>query len=102
MGLTLVTGMNSMTVQTVIREIGVDVSSWPTYKHFASWVGLCPRADTSACKLKHRRTTKKRNRVNRSFRLCAQSLARSDSYLGPTIVPCALDTAPKPQSEPWP
>jgi hypothetical protein len=80
--LTLVTGLNSLTVQTVISEIGVDVSAWPTFKHFTSWAGLCPRKDMSAGRVKHRRRTKQQNRVNRAFRLAAQTLSRSNTYLG--------------------
>src|SRR5438067_6693141 len=38
----------------ILSEIGVDVSRFPTEKHFASWLGLCPRQQQS------NRTTKKR------------------------------------------
>jgi Transposase IS116/IS110/IS902 family/PilZ domain len=27
--------------QTVIREVGLDMSRWKTEAHFASWLGLC-------------------------------------------------------------
>ena len=31
-----------MTAQTLISEIGLDMSRWKTEAHFASWLGLCP------------------------------------------------------------
>jgi transposase len=40
--LTKVDGLNVQTVQTIISEVGVDMSRWNTEKNFASWLGLCP------------------------------------------------------------
>src|SRR5262245_44881732 len=31
------------TALVILAEIGVDVSRFPTEKHFASWLGVCPR-----------------------------------------------------------
>jgi hypothetical protein len=31
-----------MVAQTVISEVGLDMSRWKTEAHFASWLGLCP------------------------------------------------------------
>ena len=28
--------------ETIVAEIGVDMSRFPTDRHLASWVGLCP------------------------------------------------------------
>jgi transposase len=28
--------------QTLISEVGVDMTRWKTEAHFASWLGLCP------------------------------------------------------------
>jgi transposase len=36
--LTAIDGLDALTVQQIITEIGVDVSPWPTVKHFASWL----------------------------------------------------------------
>jgi len=38
--LTAIDGIDALTAQTIISEIGVDVTAWPTVKHFASWLGL--------------------------------------------------------------
>ena len=40
--LTQIDGINAMTAQTLISEVGLDMSRWKTEAHFASWLGLCP------------------------------------------------------------
>src|SRR5262249_29096307 len=40
--LTQIDGMDSLTALKVISEIGLDMTRWPTSKHCASWLGLCP------------------------------------------------------------
>jgi transposase len=40
--LTQIDGVDAMTAQTLISEVGLDMSRWKTESHFASWLGLCP------------------------------------------------------------
>ena len=40
--LTQIDGIESLTALKVLSEIGLDMTCWPTSKHFASWLGLCP------------------------------------------------------------
>src|SRR5919109_2629089 len=40
--LTQIDGIDALTALKVISEIGLDMTRWPTGKHFASWLGLCP------------------------------------------------------------
>jgi Transposase IS116/IS110/IS902 family len=40
--LTRIDGVDVMVAQTVISEVGLDMSRWKTEAHFASWLGLCP------------------------------------------------------------
>ena len=70
------------TALVILAEIGVDVSKFPTEKHFASWLGLCPNRQESNRKRKSRRTRKGKNRVAIALRLAARSLHRSHSALG--------------------
>ena len=42
--LTLIEGIDVGTALVILAEIGVDVSRFPTEKHFASWLRLCPPA----------------------------------------------------------
>jgi transposase len=43
-------GVGERTAQTIISEIGVDMSRFPTADHLASWAGLCPGNHESAGK----------------------------------------------------
>src|SRR5262249_44913421 len=52
--LTAIEGIDVGTALVILAEIGADVSRSPTEKHFASWLGRCPRQDESD------RTKKKR------------------------------------------
>ena len=46
---------NPLTAITVISEIGVDMSVFPTSKNLVSWAGCCPRNDKSDVKVKSTR-----------------------------------------------
>jgi len=80
--LTVVDGLDALTVQDVLSEIGIDVSAWPTYKHLSSWLHLSPNNKVTGGKVKSSRTQPTQNRAARALRLAAQSLARSDCALG--------------------
>jgi transposase len=78
-----VAGINLMTIQTVVAELGADLAkSWPSEQHFASWLGLSPKRDGSGGKVIRHTREKNRNRVAEILRMAASSLLRSDSYLG--------------------
>jgi transposase len=80
--LTRIDGVNAITVQTVISEVGLDMSRWKTEGHFASWLGLCPHNDISGGKVLRRGTRHVVNRAATAFRMSALTLRNSDSYLG--------------------
>ncbi len=40
--LTQVPGLQTPTVHTLFAELGADLSAFPSGRHFASWLGLCP------------------------------------------------------------
>lgn len=76
-------GIDVMTVMTAISEVGTDLQPrFPTENHFASWIGLTPGKDVSGGKTVGRGRRKVKNRLGTALRNCAQSLLRSDSYLG--------------------
>ena len=80
--LTQIDGVNVLTAQTVLSEIGLDMSQWPTVKHFTSWLGLCPHPDISGGKVLKTRTKPSQNRANKALRMAAQALTHSKSALG--------------------
>jgi transposase len=75
-------GIEALTAQTILSEIGPDVSRWPTVKHFASWLGLAPQKNQSGGRERPAKTAKNKNRVAEALRMAAQSLSRSQSALG--------------------
>jgi transposase len=51
-------GFGDNVAQTVIAEIGADMSAFPTADHLLSWAGMCPRLDESAGRKRSRRLRK--------------------------------------------
>lgn len=80
--LTRIDGMNEGSVLKVLAETGTDMSHWPTEKHFASWLGLCPGNKVTGGKILNSKTKPCANRAAATFRLCAFSLFNSNSALG--------------------
>lgn len=81
--MTTIDGVDVMTTQVILSELGPDLSaSFPSEDHFASWLELAPRRDISGGKVLRQRSRKSNNRVANALRMAAQSLWRSDSYLG--------------------
>ena len=80
--LTAIPGLDALTVQTILGEIGTDMSHWPTVKHFSSWLCLAPRHEKSGGKVLHQRTLKSDNRATTALRIAAQAVSRSSSRLG--------------------
>jgi transposase len=80
--LVTVTGLSALTVQTILSEIGTDMSRFPTLKQFCSWLGLVPRNDISGGKVLRARTKKVVSRANQAFRMAAQAVNRTDTAFG--------------------
>lgn len=80
--LTEIDGIDVGTALVILAEIGVDVSRFPTEKHFASWLGVCPRQHESNRTKKKRSPRKGKNRVAIALRMAAQALGRTQSPLG--------------------
>ena len=54
----LVPGINQRVAEGVLSEMGVEMSSFPSHRHVASWAGLCPGNNESAGKRKSGRIRK--------------------------------------------
>lgn len=68
---TTVPGVRALAAHTVLAEIGIDMSRYPSAGHLLSWGGLCPRSDESAGK---RRSTR---------------LRKGNRWLKTTLIQCA-------------
>jgi transposase len=75
-------GFDVLTLQTIISEVGLDMSKWPTDSHFASWLGLCPNNKVTGGRVKDTRSKKVVNRASCAFRMAAQAAGKSHSALG--------------------
>jgi hypothetical protein len=80
--LTRIDGIDVGVAQTVISEVGLDMTRWKTEAHFASWLGLCPDNRTSGDRVLRKGTRHVVNRAATALRLAATTLLRSQSYLG--------------------
>jgi len=80
--LTRIDGIDVITAQVIFSEIGSDFSAFPDENHFASWLTLAPKRDISGGKVIRNIPAAGRNRVANALRMAAESLSRSNSYLG--------------------
>jgi len=80
--LVAVDGISASLAQTILSEIGTDMSRFPTVKHFCSWLGLAPRNDISGGKILRSRTLKTKNRAKQAFLQAAASVTRADCAFG--------------------
>jgi transposase len=80
--LTQIEGISETTAMVVLSEIGPDLSAFPTEKHFASWLGLCPQHRGSGGKILKRRVRRGANRAARALRMAAQGCHHAKNALG--------------------
>jgi transposase len=80
--LTAVPGVSSLTAHTLLTEVGPDLRKFSNAAAFASWLGLCPDNRISGGQILSVATRKVKSRLTIALRMAAQSLHRSQSYLG--------------------
>jgi hypothetical protein len=80
--LTTIDGIDVLTAQTILAEVGPDVSAFPDEDHFASWLGLTPSKDITGGKVIRRGRRKVKSRAGQALRMAATTLRESKSYLG--------------------
>lgn len=80
--LTALPGLSTITVHTLFSEVGGDLTKFPTAKHFASWLGLCPDQRISGGKVLSAHTRSVKSRAAYALRMAAYSAGHSYSAIG--------------------
>jgi transposase len=80
--LTAIPGLSAQAALTFFCEVGPQITRFPSSKHFASWLGLCPDNRISGGKILSSKTRNVRCRLANALRMAATTLYRSHSALG--------------------
>jgi transposase len=82
--LTAINSLGSLTVATIISELGgkEGLNSFQTEKHWSSWLTLCPGNNVSGGKSLGGQSRKGKNRIKRALCVAAMSLCNSTCALG--------------------
>jgi hypothetical protein len=76
-------GLSEMGGLEILAETGADLKKWPTENHFKSWLNLCPNNKISGGKLISSKLLKKKpNAASQAFRIAANTVQRSQHWLG--------------------
>ena len=80
---TTIPGIGYNIARIIVSELGTTFDSFPTERHFASYVGLAPSLCKSAGKkVRQKRRCKNTSRVGQVLRMAAASLHSSQTELG--------------------
>jgi transposase len=77
-----ITGVGRRSAEVMLAELGVDMSRFPTDRHCASWVKVCPGTEESAGKRRSGKTGKGNPWLRSTLIECARAASRSrNGYL---------------------
>ena len=73
-------GIGRQSAETILAETGLDMSRFPTAKHFSSWAGLAPGNNESAGKKKSVRVSKAGCYIKPLLVQCANAIVKSNKH----------------------
>jgi len=79
--LTEIFGISDTTAIEILSEVGLDMSKWPTAKHFTSWLNLAPNNKKTGGKVISSKIAKKKNIAGQAFKMAAFAVQRSKNWL---------------------
>lgn len=71
-----VDGVGLNLILTLISEVGLDLTQFPSAKHFTSWLSLCPNKKVSGGKVLSSSTRKNKSRLRKAFKQTAIGVCR--------------------------
>jgi transposase len=77
-----ITGIGITAAQTIIAEVGLDMTQFPTAGHLVSWAKLSPRTIQSGTRHRSAKTGTGNPYLKRVLADAAASVARTDTFLG--------------------
>jgi transposase len=75
-------GLGPTGAQTVLAEVGLDMTRFPTAGHLVSWAKLCPRTIQSGARTTSGKTGKGNPYLKAVLGVVAATAARTDTFLG--------------------
>jgi transposase len=80
--LTTIPGISALSAQALLAELGSNLDSFATSKHFISWLSLNPNNKITGGHVQSRHTNPSHNRVARILRTAAQGLHHAKNEMG--------------------
>ncbi len=77
-----ITGVGQRAAQTIIAEVGLDMTRFPTAEHLVSWAKLCPRTIQSGPVNRSGKTGKGNPYLKGTLGEAAAAAARTNTFLG--------------------
>ena len=77
-----ITGVGQRAAQTIIAEVGLDMTRFATPEHLVSWAKLCPRTIQSGPVVRAGKTGKGNPYLKGALGEAAAAAARTDTFLG--------------------